>query len=198
MLDEVKSRDRTPVIAARLLGVAGLGWWWSSGAVAVMLAAAQRSEAVLSLALSEPPALQLPPDSAGAQRIAGDLDAHLGASDDDARWLQGFGRIIGSNAAVPDQLPPARAAGVKAVRALRRRPWEGELPLEEPAGAAFPKLVISGDHSPVFEGLCDRLAARLHAERAHVAGGRHTTPHTGGAFNDMLEAFVTGATRPRR
>jgi pimeloyl-ACP methyl ester carboxylesterase len=84
---------------------------------------------------------------------------------------------------------------VKAVRAVRRRPWEGELPLDELARAAFPKLVISGDHSPVFEALCDHLADRLHAERAHLPGAGHTTPHAGRAFNDTLEGFITGTTR---
>jgi pimeloyl-ACP methyl ester carboxylesterase len=165
----------------------------SSGAVAAMLAAAQRPEAVLSLTLCEPPAWQLLPASAGAQRIA-QVDAHLGASGDDAHWLRGFARIVGSDAPVPDQLPPALAAGVKAVRAVRRRPWEGELPLDELASATFPKLVISGDHSPVFEAVCDYVADRLHAERAHVPGARHITPHTGRAFNDTLEAFITGTT----
>jgi pimeloyl-ACP methyl ester carboxylesterase len=170
----------------------------SSGAVAAMLAAAQRPESVLSLTLSEPPAFHLLPDSAGAQRAARDLEAHLDAGGDEARWLRGFAQIIGSDAPVPDQLPPALMAGVKAVRAVRRRPWEGKLPLDELARAAFPKLVISGDHSPVFEALCDHLADRLHAERAHVPGARHVTPHTGRAFNDTLEAFITGSTRLQR
>jgi hypothetical protein len=58
--------------------------------------------------------------------------------------------------------------------------------------------VISGNHSPVFEALCDHLADRLHAERAHVPGALHMTPHTGLAFNDTLEAFITGCTRPQR
>jgi pimeloyl-ACP methyl ester carboxylesterase len=170
----------------------------SSRAVAAMLAAAQRPEAVLSLTLSEPPAFQLLPDSAGAQRIAQDLEAHLGASGDEAPWLRGFAQIIGSNAPVPDQLPPTLAAGVKAVRAVRRRPWEDELPLDELARAAFPKLVISGNHSPAFETLCELLADRLHAERAHLPGAGHTTPHAGRAFNETLEAFITRTARPQR
>jgi pimeloyl-ACP methyl ester carboxylesterase len=170
----------------------------SSGAVAAMLAAAQRPEAVLSLTLSEPPAFHLLPDSAGGQSITRDLDAHLAASGDEARWLRGFAQIIGSSTPVPDQLPPALAAGVKAVRAVRRRPWEGELPLDELARAAFPKLLISGDHNAVFEALCDHVADRLQAERAHLPGAGHTTPHAGRSFNDTLEAFITGTTRPQR
>jgi pimeloyl-ACP methyl ester carboxylesterase len=171
---------------------------WSSGAVAAMLAAAQRPEAVLSLTLSEPPAWQLLPDSAEGQRIARDREAQLGASGDDAQWLRGFAQMIGGDAPVPGQLPPALADGVKAFRAIRRRPWDGELPLEELARAAFPTLVISGDHTPVYEALCDHIADRLHAERAHVPGAGHMTPHTGRAFNDTLEAFITCTTRAQR
>jgi pimeloyl-ACP methyl ester carboxylesterase len=114
----------------------------------------------------------------------------LRASGDDAQWLRGFGQIIGSDAPVPDQLPPVLAAGVQAVRAVRRRPWAVELPLDELARATFPKLVISGEHSPVFETLCDHLADSLHGERAHVPSAQHSTPHTGRAFNDTLEAFI--------
>jgi pimeloyl-ACP methyl ester carboxylesterase len=171
---------------------------WSSGAVAAMLAAAQRPEAVLSLTLSEPPAWQLLPDSAEGQRISREREAQLGASGDDAQWLRGFAQMVGSDAPVPDQLPPALAAGVKAFRAVRRRPWEAELSLAELARAAFSKLVISGDHSPAFEAVCDHLADRLHAERAHVPGARHMIPHTGRAFNDTLETFISSTTRPQR
>lgn len=91
----------------------------------------------------------------------------------------------------------ARAgAGVRAIRAVRRPPWEGELPVEQLAEAPFPKLVISGDHSPAFEAVCDALAARLQAQRAHLPGAGHATPETGDAFNETLEAFI--CTAPRR
>jgi uncharacterized SAM-binding protein YcdF (DUF218 family) len=87
---------------------------------------------------------------------------------------------------IPDSLPPALAQGVRAVRAVRRRPWEGELPVGPLAAAQFPKLVISGNHSPAFEAVCDALAARLKAarllaarlkaSRAHLTGAGHATP----------------------
>jgi pimeloyl-ACP methyl ester carboxylesterase len=84
---------------------------------------------------------------------------------------------------------------VRAVRAVRRRPWEGELPVDQLAAASFPKLVISGDHSPAFEAVCDALAARLRAQRAHLSGAGHATPETGDAFNKTLEAFISTALR---
>ncbi len=162
----------------------------SSGAVAAMLAAALRPEAVLSLTLCEPPAFQLAPCSAEAQQMARDTDKHLLQNGPDAQWLRGFLAIVGGNIAIPDQLPPSLAQGVRATRAIRRRPWEGELPVGQLAAAPFPKLVISGNHSPAFEAVCDTLAARLGAQRAYVTGAGHATPGTGNAFNDTLEAFI--------
>jgi hypothetical protein len=129
--------------------------------------------------------------------MAHDTEAQLHATGDDAEWLRGFVGIVGSNVAIPDQLPPPLADGVRSLRAVRRRPWEGELPIDEIAAASFPKLVISGDHSPAFEAVCDSLAERLVAQRAHVVGARHTTPHTGAAFNETLETFMRTATNPR-
>jgi hypothetical protein len=94
---------------------------------------------------------------------------------------------------IPDQLPSSLAQGVRAIRSVRRRPWEGDLPVDRLAAAPFPKLVISGKHSPAFEAVCDALAARLHADRAHVTGADHATPETGNAFNQTLGAFIRAA-----
>ena len=79
---------------------------------------------------------------------------------------------------------------MRAIRAVRRRPWEEQLPVGRLAGAPFPTLVISGGHSPAFEAVCDALTARLRAQRAHVPGAGHATPETGDAFNQTLEAFI--------
>jgi hypothetical protein len=50
--------------------------------------------------------------------------------------------------------------------------------------------VVSGDHNPVFEAICDTLAASLRGERAHIVGAGHATPDTGDLFNEALEAFI--------
>lgn len=120
------------------------------------------------------------------------LEAHFSrGGDDDAEWLRGFIRIVsGEQAPVPPALPPPLAAGVRAVRRIHRLPWQLELPVREVAAAPFPKLVISGDHHPAFEAVCDALADGLGAGRAHVSGAGHTTPHAGAAFNERLEAFL--------
>lgn len=165
----------------------------SSGAVAAMLAAALRPQAVLSLTLCEPPAFQLAPGSVPAQQMARDLEEHLRKAGDDAPWLRGFLAIVGRSVVIPDQLPPSLAQGVHAVRAIRRLPWEGELPVGPLAAASFPKLVISGNHSPAFEAVCDALAASLGVQRAYVTGAGHATPETGDTFNETLETFIRTA-----
>lgn len=182
--------DADAPLVAELLGDGAHLVGHSSGAVAAMLAAARAPAAVLSLTLCEPPAFQLLPESAEAQRMARDADAQLQRAGDDAEWLRRFAAIFGRSIAVPDRLPAPLAQGVRAVRAVRRRPWEGELPVRQLASASFPNLVISGDHSPVFEAICDSLAASLRAARAHVAGAGHATPDTGDLFNRTLETFL--------
>ena len=99
--------------------------------------------------------------------MARDLEEHLHRPGGDAQWLRGFLGIVGRDVVIPDQLPSPLAQGVRAIRAVRRRPWQGELPVGPLAAASFPKLVISGSHSPAFEAVCDALAARLKAQRAY-------------------------------
>ena len=73
-----------------------------------------------------------------------------------------------------------------------RPPWEAEIPLDVLAAADFPKLVISGDHSPAFERLCDVLAERMGARRAVIRGRGHTIPATGEPYNELLTGFLSG------
>jgi len=183
-------------LLADLLGDGGHLVGQSSGAVASILAAARRPDAVRSLTLSEPPTFQLAPDSPAAQAMQRDLEALIDSEDADAAVLRRFVEIVGSNADVSGELPPPLLDGIRAVRAHGEGiPWELELPLDALAAAPFPKLVISGNHGPAFEAVCDALAERLGAERAHVTGARHTTPHAGAAFNERLEAFLDAAER---
>jgi pimeloyl-ACP methyl ester carboxylesterase len=61
-------------------------------------------------------------------------------------------------------------------------------------GAALPTLVVSGDHSPGLERLCDAVAADLGAERAVIPGAGHAVPRAPG-FNERLERFLIAAER---
>jgi hypothetical protein len=94
--------------------------------------------------LAAAPAFQLAPDSPAAQAMQRALEDLLAAdAADDVAWLRRFVEIVGSNAVVPDELPPPLADGARALRAYGEgSPWALELPLDVLAAAPFPKLVL--------------------------------------------------------
>ena len=57
--------------------------------------------------------------------------------------------------------------------------------------------MISGDHSPAFEAVCDALGDAIGAERAVIPGRGHTIPSTGDPYNRALEAFMARGARAR-
>jgi pimeloyl-ACP methyl ester carboxylesterase len=169
----------------------------SYGAVIALHAAALRPEAVLSLTVSEPGTLQLAGTPEAAAMIADGERLYAAAEQisplDFVRW---FRRGANSARETPAELPESLRRGAEL--AMRERPpWEGEVPLERLVAADIPALVVSGGHSPVFEAVCDRLAAELGAERATVEGKGHSVPETGEPYNRLLERFL-GSHDPRR
>jgi pimeloyl-ACP methyl ester carboxylesterase len=99
---------------------------------------------------------------------------------------------VGSTHPTPGELTGELLAGARLLM-RERPPWEADPPLEKLRSADFPKLVISGGHSPVFEAVCDALARRLDAQRAVVSGRGHTIPATGAAYNERLHAFLSAS-----
>jgi pimeloyl-ACP methyl ester carboxylesterase len=182
-----------PLIADLLLGGAHLVGH-SYGAVIALLAAAARPEAVRSLIVSEPGLLRaavgIPEVDAlleGGEhlyRMAGTMPA--------SEFLRAFRSGVHSSHETPDQLPQSLEQGVK-LAARERPPWEADIPFEKLARAAFPKLVISGGHSPAFEAVCNTVADRIGATRAIVAGRGHTIPSVGGPYNALVHEFLTRA-----
>ena len=166
----------------------------SYGAVIALLAAAERPEAVRSLTVSEPGALLIAagnPDVDQMIRNGERLYSDPGSIPAET-FLRLFRSGAGSGHETPDQLPDWLARGVELLKD-ERPPWEAEIPLDRLAAAEFPVLVISGDHSPAFEAVCDALADALSAERAVIPGRGHTIPATGAAYNELLEVFLTAA-----
>jgi pimeloyl-ACP methyl ester carboxylesterase len=166
----------------------------SYGGVIAMLAAAQRPEAVHSLTVSEPGVL---PSAAGVPAVDEMIaNGKLLYSDPGAIPTETFLRLFrtgaGSSNQTPEELPDYLARGAELAK-RERPPWEAEIPLERLAAAPFPKLVVSGDHSPAFEAVCDHLAAALGGERATIAGRGHTIPSTGAPYNQRLEGFLRTA-----
>jgi pimeloyl-ACP methyl ester carboxylesterase len=64
-------------------------------------------------------------------------------------------------------------------------------------GKAMPCLVVSGDHHPGMERLCDAVAAQLGAERVALPGAGHAVPRAPG-FNRALARFLQAAGDARR
>jgi pimeloyl-ACP methyl ester carboxylesterase len=184
--------DAEAPLMAELLGDGAHLVGHSYGAVIALLAAAARPEAVRSLTVSEPGALRIARGhpEVDAMIEQGDELYRRGAGLPPREFLLLFRSGVHSAHETPDELPDWLERGARHVR-NERPPWEAEVPLELLGAASFPKLVISGGHSPAFEAVCDTLAGRIGAERAKIAGRGHTIPSTGEPYNSRLEAFLT-------
>jgi pimeloyl-ACP methyl ester carboxylesterase len=163
----------------------------SYGGLGALLAAAARPKAVHSLTLVEPMAYSVALDQERVRRSVEEVGAYFDHQPADARvFLEGFFRLMGVEAKPPDPLPPALERTTRLLMRCRY-PWTARLPLDDLAQAEFRSLVISGGHSPVFETVCDVLAARLGAEREVLSGAGHSVPRLGAPFNARLERFLT-------
>jgi pimeloyl-ACP methyl ester carboxylesterase len=178
-------------LIAELLGDGAHLVGHSYGAVIALHAAALRPGAVSSLTVTEPGTLRI---AGGDPQVDATIAhgeelyrrrAELGARD----FVELFRSGVGSAHATPEQMPGWLARGAEHVME-ERPPWESEPPLGALAAAAFPKLVISGRHSPVFELVCDVLAERIGAERATASGRGHSIPVVGASYNELLEGFL--------
>ena len=166
----------------------------SYGAGIALLAAALRPEVVWSLTVSEPGNLQVAAGNPAVdEMIADGKRLYRGRDQVTPEWfLRLFRSGAGSARDTPDELPEPLARGVDLL--IRERPpWEVDVPVAELAAASFPKLVISGAHSPAFDAVCDSLAEKIGAERAVVPGRGHSIPSTGEPYNRVVEDFLTRA-----
>jgi pimeloyl-ACP methyl ester carboxylesterase len=167
----------------------------SYGGLSVLLAAAQRPEATLSLTMLEPAAFTLGRHDSAARALDHEIRQMWDQDVPDEEWVVGFLKAVGSD---PDEFPPdflATAAPLVPVFRNGRPVWGLELPLPELAAAAFPKLVVSGGHSAGFEAICDDLAERIGAARRVIEGAGHEVQFTGQPLN---EALLTLWNRPDR
>lgn len=188
--------EEAPLIA-ELLGDSSHLVGHSYGAVIALLAAALRPEAVRSLSVSEPGLLRLAAGmpEADAMIARGEEMYRRGPAAAPRDFLMAFRSGVHSTNETPERLPDWLERGAR--HAAAERPvWEADVPLEVLAVARFPKLVISGGHSPVFEAVCDALAQGLPgAERAVIPGRGHTIPATGEPYNSRLRRFLRAAER---
>jgi pimeloyl-ACP methyl ester carboxylesterase len=183
--------EREAPLIAELLGDGAHLVGHSYGAVIALYAAALRPSAVRSLTVSEPGCLRVAagdPD-VDAQIAHGELLYQRATKLGPLEFLRAFRGGVGSTHETPGQLTGELLDGVRLLM-RERPPWEAEPPLDVLAAAAFPKLVISGGHSPVFEAVCDAVAERMQATRAVISGRGHTIPATGAPYNARLHSFM--------
>jgi pimeloyl-ACP methyl ester carboxylesterase len=168
----------------------------SYGAVIALLAAAKRPEAVRSLTVSEPGSLRLAAGNPVVDEMIrnGERLFRDPESIPSDVFLRFFRSGAGSARHTPEELSEELARGVELLK-RERLSWEAEIPVDELAGADFPSLVISGDHSEAFEAVCDALVEGLGAERAVIPGHGHTIPTTGEPYNRRLEHHLAASER---
>jgi pimeloyl-ACP methyl ester carboxylesterase len=165
----------------------------SYGGVIALLMAGREPGLVRSLTVSEPPAYGVARGRPEVEDAVAELDALFDHSPrDPAAFLREFLALVGGAIKLPDPLPPELEQGARALMA-ERPPWEAEIPLDQLAAAPFPKLVVSGAHSPAFDAVCDVLEERLEAERAVLPGAGHSLPRAPG-YPERLEGFLLGKT----
>ena len=156
----------------------------SYGGVISLLAAARVPERLRSLTVIEPPCLGVARGNPAVDEFTV-RSAELWESGprDPGAFLLRFLQAVGSS--VPTgELSPALLQGARTLM-VERGPWTAEIPLDELAATAFPKLVVSGAHSAAFE--------RLGATRAVLPGAGHSVQRLGEPFNALLAAFVERA-----
>jgi pimeloyl-ACP methyl ester carboxylesterase len=170
----------------------------SYGAVIALYAAALRPDAVRSLTVSEPGCLRVAAGerSVDAQIAHGELLYRSARTLDPLEFLRAFRHGVGSANETPAELEGELLGGVRLLM-RERPPWEADPPLEALRTCPFPKLVISGGHSPVFEAVCDAVARGLEAQRSVISGRGHTIPATGAPYNRRIHAFLRQAEERR-
>lgn len=183
--------SEAPAIAA-LLGDGAHLVGHSYGAVIALYAATLRPEAVRSLTVSEPGCLRVASGNpeVDAQIAGGEFLYDRAATFTPLEFLKAFRGGVGSTHETPDELAGELLHGARLLM-RERPPWEADPPLDALSAAGFPKLVISGGHSAVFEAVCDVISTRLDAERSVVQGRGHTIPATGAPYNARLATFLS-------
>jgi pimeloyl-ACP methyl ester carboxylesterase len=181
-------------LIAELLGDGAHLVGHSYGAVVALYAATLRPHAVRSLAISEPGCLRAAAGNelVDAQIAGGERLYELASTMEPLEFLRAFRGGVGSTHDTPTALDGELLHGARLLM-RERPPWEADPPLEALRATGFPKLVISGGHSAVFEAVCDAVAERIGAQRVVICGRGHTIPGVGALYNERLHRFLSAS-----
>lgn len=161
----------------------------SYGGVVSLIAAGLRPEMVRSLAVLEPPAFGLTADDPVTAAFIARIQRLVDSDPTPEEFLPQFIAAVGGDPGrLPSPLPPPLAKAAS-VQLHGRWPWHADVPLGVLAAAPFPKLVVSGGHSAMFDGVCDVLERTLSARRVVLAGAGHGIPLLGDPVNEVLADF---------
>jgi pimeloyl-ACP methyl ester carboxylesterase len=165
---------------------------FSYGGLGALIATGRRPDLVRSLTIIETPLFSIAHGNPEVDRFER-LSNEFLADGLDARpeVLDAFLPAAALPAPGAGPLPPDIEAEIRLARG-GRPPGEADPDLEAIGRAGIPVLVVSGDHLPAIETLCDRLAEAIGGERAVIGGHGHAIPRADG-FNDRLDAFWAGA-----
>jgi hypothetical protein len=147
---------------------------------------------VRSLTVVEPPAFGIARGRPGVDEFIERIERHWAEGPrDPGEFLRGFLALMNTSS-LPGQFSPDFLQGSRTLR-VERPPMEAEIPFDELTRAPFPKLIVSGAHSPAYDAVCDVLEERLGAERAVLPGAGHSVQRLGTPFNELLADFVERA-----
>jgi pimeloyl-ACP methyl ester carboxylesterase len=164
----------------------------SYGGVIALLAAARHPARLRSLTVIEPPAFGVARGVPAVDEFLVRVEEHWTSGPrDPGEFLRGFLSLVGSSTP-PGNFTPELLQGARTLM-VERPPSEAAIPLDELTRARFPKLVVSGGHSPAFEAVCDALEDGLGAERTVLPGAGHSVQRLGEPFNALLTTFVERA-----
>jgi pimeloyl-ACP methyl ester carboxylesterase len=170
---------------------------FSYGGVGTADAAGESPASFLSLTIIEAPLYLVAPDDPAVQHLEEIGNRFLRDGFDAPREVVSEFLATAAFPLPPGVDPPPPVVALVEAARGGRVPGEAEPRLEAAREFGLRSLVMSGDHSPAIELLCDRVAGRLGAGRAVLPGRGHAVMRVPG-FNDVLEHFLRGDQHARR
>ncbi|WP_051407231.1 alpha/beta fold hydrolase [Nocardia sp. CNY236] len=167
---------------------------FSYGGLGMCIAATRLPPQVRSLTLIEVPLWTASGGDESVQQLAA-VAEHFARGVHDARTEQEFYTMAG----IDSTILGSTDAEIHQAMALARKfrsPWEANPRFDRIVEAGIPVLVVSGDHNPAMEVVCDAVAHRLCGGRACLPGAGHAVQRAP-VFNGVLTAFLTAAERRR-
>lgn len=141
-----------------------------------------------SLTVIEPPSFGLAAHLAATRKLMDRFERLIAADLEPRAFLERFLFLNGIAWEPPDPLDAELLQSTLATKA-ERAPWDSDPPLDAIRTNRVRSLVVSGDHSPIYEAICDVIAERLAAERVVLPHSGHAA-QAAPAFNDILADFV--------